>query len=170
MPAIIHSFLGRHSALSPRFESGFFFEGDEYQSAAAAFEAARIQNRADRVSFHAWNCKPWEARRKGKAIPGSWIRPDFEKIQLDVMLSIQREKFKWPEAQRVLLSTVGSQLVYGNLVHDNYWGICSCLEAPASKRRYGIGRNCNGTGQDLLGKILMQVRQEILDAAIPLAS
>lgn len=170
MSAIIRSFSGCHSALNLGFESGFFFEGDEYQSAAAAFEAARIQNRADRVSFLAWNCKPWEARRKGKAIPKSWIRPDFDKIQLDVMLSIQREKFKWPEAQRVLLSTLGFQLVYGNLVHDNYWGICSCHDAPASKRKLGISRNCNGIGQDVLGKILMQVRQEILDAAIPLAS
>lgn len=170
MPAIIRSFSGRYAALCPLFQLGFFFEGDEYQSAAAAFEAAKIANRADRVSFLAWNCKPWEARRKGKMIPVSWIRPDFDSAQSGIMLSIQRAKFTWPEPQRILASPLGLQLVYGNLVHDNFWGVCSCHEVPDSKRKYGIGRHCNGTGQNLLGNILMQVRQEILEAALSIAS
>ncbi|MBB5330319.1 hypothetical protein HDF14_003954 [Edaphobacter lichenicola] len=37
MPEILRSFSGRYAALSPLFQSGFFFEGGEYQSAAAAF-------------------------------------------------------------------------------------------------------------------------------------
>jgi len=170
MPEIIRSFSGRYAALSPLFQSGFFFEGGEYQSAAAAFEAAKILNRADRVSFLAWNCKPWEAHRKGKMIPASWIRPDFDSVQPEVMLSIQRAKFSWPETQQILAATQSLQLVYGNLVHDNLWGICSCHEASASKRKYGVGRHCTGTGQNLLGNILMQVRQELTVAALATAS
>lgn len=162
MSVIIHSFKGRFAALSPTFQSGFLFDGDEYQSAAAAFEAAKILNRADRVSFFAWNCKPWEAKRLGKAIPASWIRPDFEVVQSDLQLVIQRAKFSWPEPQKVLINTEEAQLVYGNVVHDNYWGICSCHEESASRRKYGIGRQCNGNGLNLLGNILMQVRQELL--------
>ena len=170
MPEIIRSFSGRYAALSPLFQSGFFFEGGEYQSAAAAFEAAKIVTRADRVSFLAWNCKPWEARRKGKMIPASWIRPDFDSAQSDVMLAIQRAKFSWPETQQILVSTLGLQLIYGNLVHDNFWGVCSCHEVPDSKRKYGIDRYCNGTGQNLLGNILMQVRQELSVEALATAS
>jgi ribA/ribD-fused uncharacterized protein len=170
MPEILRTFSGRYAALSPMYQSGFFFEGGEYQSAAAAFEAAKITNLADRVSFLAWNCKPWEAHRKGKMIPASWIRRDFDSVQPDIMLSIQRAKFSWPEPQRLLASTPGVQLVYGNLVHDNFWGVCSCHEVSASKRKYGTGQHCNGTGQNLLGKILMQVRQELLAAALPIAS
>jgi predicted NAD-dependent protein-ADP-ribosyltransferase YbiA (DUF1768 family) len=170
MSAIIRSFSGRYAALSPTFLSGFFYDGDEYQSAAAAFEAAKIMNRADRVSFFAWNCKPWEARRKGKAIPPSWIRPDFDSVQADVMLAIERSRFSWPETQRVLLSTADADLVYGNVVHDNYWGICSCLHVAPSKLKYGIGRNCTGKGQNLQGNILMQVRRELLETKLPVIS
>jgi predicted NAD-dependent protein-ADP-ribosyltransferase YbiA (DUF1768 family) len=170
MPPIIRSFSGRYAALSPTFLSGFFFEGDEYQSAAAAFEAAKILNRADRVSFLAWNCKPWEARKKGKLIPPSWVRPDIALVQRDLMLAVQRAKFSWPATQNVLLGTSGSDLVYGNTVHDNYLGICSCREAPAAKRKCGIGRSCYGAGENILGKILMQVRQEFLGASLSVAS
>lgn len=164
MPEIIRSFTGRYAALSSTFLSGFFFEGDDYQSAAAAFEAARIVNRADRVSFFAWNVKPWEAHRKGKAIPASWIRPDFESVQAEVMLAIQRAKFAWPETQKVILATGDAELVNGNVRHDNLWGSCACRETPASKLRYGIGRNCTGAGQNGLGRILMQIRQELREA------
>jgi hypothetical protein len=55
-----------------------------------------------------------------------------------------------------LVSTQGFQLVYGNLVRDNFWGICSYHEVPYSRRKYGIGRHCNGAGQNLLGNILVQ--------------
>ncbi len=170
MPAVIRSFSGRYSALNPTFKSGFFYDGDEYQSALAAFEAARILNRADRVSFVAWNCKPWEARRKGKAIPAAWLRPNFEEVQDDIMLEIQRAKFSWPEVRKVLLSTGGAELVYGNYIHDNYWGTCLCHEAPASKLKYGIGRHCTGNGDDRLARILMRVRQDLLDAGKPVES
>lgn len=170
MPEIIRSFTGRHAALSPTFVSGFFFDGNEYQSVATAFEASKIINRADRVSFFAWNCKPWEARRKGKGIPRSWIRPDFDAVQDEILLEIQRCKFSWPEVRKVLLATDDAELIYGNVAHDNRWGICFCHEAPAAKRKYGLGRNCNGTGQNLIGKTLMQVRQELRVAATALAS
>lgn len=170
MPQIIRSFSGRYAALGPMYQSGFLFEGGQYQSAVAAFEAAKIVNHADRVSFLAWNCKPWEARRKGKMIPASWIRPDFDSAQCDVMLSIQRAKFSWPDPQRILISTVGLQLIFGNLVHDNFWGACSCHGVPDSKRKFGRGRHCNGTGQNLLGNILMQIRQEMLNVPLAIAS
>jgi predicted NAD-dependent protein-ADP-ribosyltransferase YbiA (DUF1768 family) len=170
MPVIIRSFTGRYAALSSTFLSGFFYDGDEYQSVAAAFEAAKIVKRADRVSFFAWNTKPWEARRKGKAIPASWIRPDFDLVQADVMLAIQRSRFSWPETQRVLVETGSAELIYGNVIHDNLWGICSCLHVAPAKLKYGIGRNCAGTGQNLQGRILMQVRQELLEAARPVIS
>lgn len=170
MPPIINSFTGRYAALSPTYVSGFFYEGDEYQCVAAAFEAAKIPNRADRVSFFAWNCKPWEARRKGKGIPRLWIRPDFDAAQRDILLEIQRSKFSWPEPQKVLLSTEGTELVYGNLAHDNHLGICLCREAPAAKPKYGLGRHCTGEGENLIGETLMQVRQELLVIVTSLAS
>lgn len=170
MSAIIRSFSGRYAALSPTFLSGFFYEGDEYQSATAAFEAAKILNRADRVSFFAWNCKPWEARRKGRSVPPSWIRPDFGVVELEVMLAIQRSKFSWPEPQRVLLASAEAELIYSNASHDNHWGVCTCRDATPGKRKYGIGRRCTGEGDNFLGKILMQVRRELVASGCSVAA
>jgi ribA/ribD-fused uncharacterized protein len=160
MPQTIDSFTGRYAAFSLFYRSGFFFEGDEYQSAAAAIEAAKIFNRPDRVSFIGWNCRPWKARTLGKGIPTYWIRPDWKKVEPTVMLEIQRSKFSWPDARDVLLSTEDAELIYGNVCHDNFWGVCKCRSVPTAQRKYGIGARCTGAGEDKLGRILMQVREE----------
>ncbi len=160
MPQVIDSFTGRYAALGLLHRSGFFFEGDEYHSAAAAIEAAKILNRPDRVSFIGWNCKPWKARAMGKGIPQYWIRPDWKQVEEPVMLDIQRSKFSWPEVCEVLLSTEDAKLIYGNVCHDNFWGVCKCRTVPAAQRKYGIGVRCTGAGDNRLGRILMQVREE----------
>lgn len=61
-------------------------------------------------------------------------------------------------------------MVYNNLSHDNYWGLRSYRDTAPFKRKYGMHRHCYGTGEDPFGKILMQVRQELLEAAQPIAS
>ena len=52
-----------------------------------------------------------------------------------------------PDLMKKLLATGDAKLVEGNTWHDNYWGICRC----------GSRDKC-GTGSNMLGKILMQVR------------
>ncbi len=170
MPAFIDSFTGPYAALSLTHRSSFFFEGDQYLSALAAFEAAKILNRRDRISFIGWNCaKPWKARTLGKNIPACWTRKDWGDIavQIAVMLDIQRSKFSWPDTQKVLLATGDAALISANICHDNVWGICSCRSIPDTQRKHGIGIRCTGEGQDLLGHILMQVRAEIQSASLP---
>ena len=168
---VIDSFTGRFSALSLIYRSGFFFEGDEYQSAAAAFEAAKIANRPDRVSFIGWNCKPWNARKMGKGIPAYWVRPDWTDIEVQeaVMLEIQRSKFSWPLLHDVLLSTGDSPIIYANVAHDNLWGVCHCNTAPVATRKYGVGVRCAGTGENRIGEILMQVRHEFRCSSLSIA-
>jgi predicted NAD-dependent protein-ADP-ribosyltransferase YbiA (DUF1768 family) len=170
MSQVIKAFSGRFALLGPLALSGFFYEGDEYQSVAAAFEAAKIANRADRVSFQAWNCKPWEARKRGKSIPRVWMRPDFQGAEERILLAIHRSKFSWPEPQKVLFATQSAELIYGNISHDNHWGVCQCRDVPPSQRKYGLGRSCSGAGANLVGKTLMRVREELLIAARSRAS
>jgi ribA/ribD-fused uncharacterized protein len=56
-----------------------------------------------------------------------------------------------PELRRRLLDTGDAVLVEGNTWHDNYWGTCTF-------------RRCSKTkGKNMLGKLLMQVRQELAD-------
>ncbi len=160
MPQVIDSFTGQYAALSLIHRCGFFFEGDEYHSAAAAIEAAKILNRPDRISFIGWNCKPWKVRTMGKGISAYWIRPDWKIAEEPVMLEIQRSKFSWPDMRKVLLSTEDAELIYGNVCHDNIWGVCKCRTVPPAQRKYGIGARCTGAGDNRLGRILMRVREE----------
>ena len=59
------------------------------------------------------------------------------------MLSGLRIKFKNPELRSLLLATGNEELVEGNWWRDTYWGVCE------------------GVGQNKLGKLLMQVREEV---------
>ena len=161
MPPIIQSFTAKHAFLSPLFRSAFYYDGDQYNSPAAAFEAAKTLRREDRVSFVGWNCVPWNARKLGKNIPKSWMRPDWDAAQFDIMLEIQRSKFSWPILREKLLATDDAQLLHGNAFHDNVWGICLCQSLPAGKQKYGVSSRCAGDGGNRLCLVLMQVRQEI---------
>lgn len=160
MSSAIQWFVSDYAFLDLTFRSAFYYDNDSYLSAAAAFEAAKILNRRDRVSFWGWNCKPWLARKLGKGIPRYWIRPDWDAVQFDVMTEIQRSKFSWPDLRGKLVATGDAQLVYGNNFHDNLWGICMCQSLPTSKLKYGINLRCSGSGDNRLARILMQVRQE----------
>jgi ribA/ribD-fused uncharacterized protein len=160
MPSIIRSFTGKFAFMNPIHRAGFFYEGDEYQSTAAAFEAAKILNRQDRVSFWRWNCKPWDAKRLGKGIPQSWMRPDWDAVQFDVMTDIMRSKFSMPDLRRELLATRDAEIVYENSFHDNVWGACLCRSLPANDLKYGRKSGCTGSGNNRLGQILIQVRLE----------
>jgi hypothetical protein len=52
-------------------------------------------------------------------------------------------KFQDPELKTKLLATGDAELIEGNWWGDVYWGVC------------------NGEGRNELGKILMQVRDEL---------
>ena len=63
------------------------------------------------------------------------------------MLTGLRKKFADPELRNLLLATGDEELIEGNYWGDTYWGVC------------------NGVGQNKLGKLLMQVREEIKNNA-----
>ncbi len=70
-------------------------------------------------------------------------RPNWDTIKLDVMLYLLRQKFSIPKLKAKLLATGDQELVEGNKWHDTFWGVC------------------NGVGSNHLGRLLMQVRQEV---------
>lgn len=71
------------------------------------------------------------------------IRKDWDKVKLDIMTLIIREKFKIPFLRKKLLDTNDEELIEYNSWGDTFWGVC------------------DGKGGNNLGKILMQVRNEI---------
>lgn len=85
-----------------------------------------------------------EAKKIGRAIE---LRPDWEDIKFDVMLYALRYKFSVnnPILRGKLLQTGNSYLQEANLWNDKIWGVCMKT----------------GEGENNLGRLLMQVREEI---------
>ncbi len=75
------------------------------------------------------------------------LREDWEQIKFDVMLYALRYKFSKynPTLRKQLLDTGAQYLQEGNWWNDKTWGVC--LKT--------------GEGENNLGKLLMQVRDEI---------
>ena len=83
---------------------------------------------------------PGKVKRFGRKIK---LRKDWDNYKLEVMNWGVREKFKNDRLSELLLSTGDEELIEGNFWNDTYWGVC------------------NGKGQNHLGKILMEVRNEL---------
>jgi ribA/ribD-fused uncharacterized protein len=70
------------------------------------------------------------------------LRPDWEQVKDDVMRKAVLRKFETHAEIRVILLSTGDEELIENTTYDYYWG-----------------RGTNGTGRNMLGKILMEVRQ-----------
>ena len=111
-----------------------------YPSVEHAYQACKTLNVAERERI--LRCPtPGQAKRLGREVT---IRKDWEQIKLKVMYHLLRQKFgAHADLQDRLLMTGYAELIEGNDWHDTFWGVC------------------NGKGQNHLGKLLMQVREEL---------
>jgi ribA/ribD-fused uncharacterized protein len=90
---------------------------------------------------------PREAKRMGRKVN---LRVDWEEHKKGVMLKVVRLKFRQSKKLfHQLLATGKEELIEGNFWHDNVWGNCLCPKCR------------HIPGQNLLGKLLMQVRREL---------
>jgi len=83
---------------------------------------------------------PHEARQRGKSLLPSEKKANWKEIKVDVMLKGLRAKFKNPELRAKLIST-GDAILHEDSPTDMFWG---------------------KKGKDMLGKLIMKVRSEIL--------
>ena len=83
---------------------------------------------------------PGESKKLARTIP---LRPDWEQVKVSVMLELLRWKFGQEPFRSLLLNTGEAYLEEGNWWRDYFWGVCE------------------GTGQNMLGKLLMHVRGEL---------
>ena len=87
---------------------------------------------------------PAVAKKLGKGVE---MRPDWDSVKEDLMRTFIRAKFESPFLADLLLKTEDAELVHVNTWNDRVWGVC------------------RGSGQNLLGKILMEVRQELKNSS-----
>jgi ribA/ribD-fused uncharacterized protein len=139
----ITEFDGEYAFLSNFYPHEVIFEGDVYPSSEHAFQAAKTVSKAERRQIRLAS-SPGKAKRMGKEVT---LQPGWEDMKINVMLKILRLKFKDPKLCGLLLATGDSTLIEGNTWRDDFWG--------------QIRKDGRWFGQNYLGKLLMQVRDEI---------
>ncbi len=135
---LINSFRGKYFFLSNFYEFPVTYNGITYQNNEAAFQAQKCPERAEEFK----NLNPSEAKRLGRKVT---LRKDWERVKVSIMTDIVRAKFTNPDLAAKLEGTDDCLLEEGNDWGDKIWG------------------TVDGKGQNLLGNILMQVRDEIIN-------
>lgn len=138
---MIKEFRGPNRFLSNFHPALVVYEGIIYPTTEHAYQAAKTLDEGWRYEISA-QTTPGKAKRLGRQAP---LRADWEKVKLGVMLEIVRLKFSPPHFSLIdqLLATGEELLVEGNTWGDTFWGVC------------------RGRGENHLGEILMQVRDEL---------
>ena len=147
---MIKEFSGIHEFLSNFWHSPFTHDGITYPTNEHFFQAMKTLDPTER-KWIASAETPGIAKRRGRTCN---LRYDWESVKDEVMLTGLRLKFSQPQLRTMLLMTGDQELVEGNWWHDNTWGNCSC------ERCHVIH------SQNRLGKLLMQVREEIREELI----
>lgn len=169
-----HGLLGGSTAMryhdymntpKPRTEQGFKVEpyqflsnfapctvtmyGVEYPSVEHAYQASKCAYPSDRQLF--LNITAGQAKRLGRQVA---VRPDFDQVKLTFMETLLRRKFSDanPELKRQLIATGDIELVEVNHWNDTFWG------------------ECNGIGENHLGKLLMFIRAELQQSTASLVA
>ena len=136
----IKGFFGEYRFLS-NFELGeVVFEGIKYPSSENAYQAAKSLNTDVRKKFV--SIEPSDSKKLGRKII---VRNDWEKVKYNVMYEIVLDKFtRNKNLGDLLINTGDKYLEETNHWKDTIWGVC------------------DGVGKNWLGKILMDVRSQLI--------
>ena len=147
---MIDKFQGRWRFLSNFYPCEIEYQGIKYPSVEHYYVAMKVNDEqlingryytpADFREMISRVDSPGLAKKIGQLVK---IRKDWNNKKLDFMNWVVREKFKNQELAEMLLSTGDMELIEGNSWNDTFWGVC------------------NGKGKNHLGKILMEVREEL---------
>jgi ribA/ribD-fused uncharacterized protein len=135
---VIDRFRGDFGFLSNFHEASIWIDGDRYPSVEHAYQAAKAVDPVSRKMIRE-AARPGDAKKLGKCVQ---LPPDWDTKKVDLMRRFVREKFKNPLLRAMLVATEDATLIEGNTWNDTFWGVC------------------RGRGQNWLGKILMEVREE----------
>ncbi len=117
-------------------------DGLRYPTSEHYFQAQKFTDEAYREQIRLSD-SPMIAARLGRSrsVP---IRRDWEAVKLDVMRTALRAKFSAYELLRELLLGTGDEPIIEAAKHDAFWG-----------------SGGDGLGQNWLGRLLMELREEL---------
>ena len=142
---MIVEFDGEYAFLSNFYPSTIYHDGITYPTNEHFFQAMKTLDISERKAIAAAPT-PGQAKRMGRNVK---LRPDWEKIKVDIMRLGLILKFTDAALAEKLIATGDEELVEGNWWHDQTWGSCFCAD------------HCRTPGRNLLGMLLMELRKEL---------
>lgn len=142
---MILEFEGKYDFLSNFYPSPIFYDGITYPTNEHFFQAMKTLDQEERKKIAAADT-PGKAKRMGRSVE---LRPDWEKIKVEVMRLGLILKFQNPDLKEKLLATGDEELIEGNWWCDQFWGSCNC------------SKHIRTPGRNVLGMLLMELRKEI---------
>jgi len=121
---------------SPQYSGGYRWPTNEHY-----YQFCKAYQGLDYWRNEILNADVSMAKRIGRQIP---LRPDWDEVKDDVMMTGLWAKFRNPHLQHLLIKTDPLFLVEENYWGDTYWG------------RY------KGVGLNRLGEMLMQIRDTLI--------
>lgn len=130
-------FRGNFNFLSNMYPCKVTDEYDlEYSCVESAYQAAKTDNPDERIPFT--HMDGVTAKKAGRKLR---LTSDWDSKKVDVMRTLLHKKFAEPNLM-ARLQAVHGEIVEDNTWYDTFWG------------------RCRGTGQNMLGKLLMEIREE----------
>ena len=145
---IIWGFQGLDEFLCNFFLHRMTYNGVEYATSEHAYQAAKATKDVDHEYVRSAET-PGEAKQRGQTIAR---REDWDDVKVGIMKDILRAKFSDGDLIEDMLETGDAVLIEGNTWHDNFWGDCGCDKCTMIQ------------GKNNLGKVLMEIREEIKKA------
>lgn len=139
----IDSFKGNYEFLSNFAPCYIRYEGVLYTSVECAFQAAKVSD--INIKKQIAQLTPKDAKKYGKKVK---LRSDWDNVRIDIMRDLLKIKFNDDHFgyRQKLVNTGDSYIEEGNKHHDTFWGVC------------------NGIGENHLGKLIMEIREELVHA------
>lgn len=136
----ITRFQGKYRFLSNFYPATILLDGVEYPTVENAYQASKYlpRHRKDFTTMAPGQAK--RMGRKSRELPVAW-----ETIKTFQMKFLLRQKFEHPDLREQLLLTGTEEIIEGNTWGDMFWGMY------------------NGVGSNHLGRLLMEIREEIKD-------
>lgn len=142
MATVIDKFDGtEYGFLSNFYSSPIQYEGIVYPTVEHMFQALKALDIETRKKI-ANAATPGQAKRLGRSVA---LREDWEEVKVDVMRTALQLKFSDPTLRAKLIATGDAELIEGNTWNDRFWGVC------------------RGTGKNMLGLLLMEVRRNLAE-------
>lgn len=137
----ISEFTGEYRFLSNFYPAEVKLDGSSYYCVEVAYQAAKTLDLDTRNRIALMT--PGQAKRFGSTLE---LREDWYEIRVDVMTQLVKQKFLNNEdLKQALADTYPRPLVEGNTWGDTFWGQCPV-----------------GKGKNILGVIIMSVREKII--------